>query len=123
MPEGSSARRGVSGNDDTMLHVIYGLYALSYLTGFTLLFGVILAYFQRGSALIARQQDHIDWLIRTFWWSVLFGLLILTTPFILGFILGELLFVVAIVWFAYRIIKGWDFLYQDRTLEDPRALI
>lgn len=123
MSERSSLHRGVGDDDNTMLHVVYGLYALSYLTGFTLFIGVIIAYVQRGNDLSAKQQDHIDWQIRTFWWSALFGVLILTTPFILGFLLGGLLLALATVWFAYRLIKGWYFLYQDRTLDDPRSFL
>lgn len=50
-------------------------------------------------------QSHFVWQTRSFWWGLLwFALLLIPTLLTIGFVP---FFVIAQVWFAYRMIKGW----------------
>jgi uncharacterized membrane protein len=105
-------------NMRTFTHVLYGLYALYWLTGgLTGLVAIILNYIKRGDAAGTPYEDHFTWQIRTFWWAVLGHLIGFATIWIgIGFlILGAVS-----IWTLYRIIKGWLFLYENKTIE-PRA--
>lgn len=105
-------------NMRTFTHVLYGLYALYWLTGgLTGLVAIILNYIKRGDAAGTPYEDHFTWQIRTFWWAVLGHLIGFATIWI-G--IGFLIFGAVSIWTLYRIIKGWLFLYENKTIE-PRA--
>lgn len=106
--------------DNTTLHVIYALYAASFLNGLTAIVGVIIAYVKRDDARGSWQASHFDWLIRTFWWSLLF--LILGAAATIVFV-GFLIMFLAGVWMVWRIAKGWIRLSQWRGVENPEKLI
>lgn len=91
-----------------LTHLIYGLFAASLLSGG--LFGlaciaaVVLAYLKRGDAAGTIYASHFDWVIRTFWWGLLWVFLSgLATLVFIGWITG----LIALVWILYRLIKGW----------------
>lgn len=91
-----------------LTHLIYGLFALGLLsTGFlgvATLAGVVLAYVKRSDAVGTVYAVHFDWLLKTFWWGLLWLTLSALTLFIfIGWIAG----LVTIVWLLYRLIKGW----------------
>ncbi|SAL73813.1 membrane protein [Caballeronia peredens] len=102
----------------TFTHVLYALYAVYWLTGgLTGLVAIILNYVKRGDAIGTPYEDHFTWQIRTFWWAVL--------GHVIGFALiwigiGFLILAAVSIWTLYRIIKGWLFLYEKKTIE-PRA--
>jgi len=92
--------------------IVYGLQAASLLVGFTALAGVIVNYVKypdvRGTWLAA----HFDYQIRTFWWSLLWVVVGMATALhLVGFavLLGGL------VWFVYRVVRGWLRLQDNRT--------
>src|SRR5690625_1974772 len=99
--------------DDTGLplrkltHVIYALFALGTLSagvfGVATLASVVLAYLKRGDAAGMVYAAHFDWVLSTFWWSVLWFLLSALATFIfVGWITGF----IATVWLGVRIIRG-----------------
>ena len=99
-----------------LTHLIYGLFAISLLSGG--LFGlasvaaVVLAYLKRGDAAGTVYASHFDWVIRTFWWGLLWIVLsALATIVFLGWITG----LVALVWILYRLIKGWLALLSNQA--------
>ncbi|SAK85439.1 membrane protein [Caballeronia hypogeia] len=105
-------------NMRTFTHILYALYAFYWLTGgLTGLVAIILNYIKRGDAAGTPYEDHFTWQIRTFWWAVLGHLIGFATLWIgVGFlILGAVS-----IWTLYRIIKGWLYLYENKTIE-PRA--
>jgi len=105
-------------NMRTFTHVLYGLYAVYWLTGgLTGLVAIILNYIKRGDAAGTPYENHFTWQIRTFWWAVLGHVIGFATIWIgIGFlILGAVS-----IWTLYRIIKGWLFLYENKPIE-PRA--
>jgi len=82
-----------------LTHVVYGLFALGLISagflGVATLAGIILAYLKRADAAGTLYASHLDWLIRTFWWGVLWFLLsAIATYIFLGWITG----LVALVW-------------------------
>ena len=115
---------GAAATDNTMLHVIYGLFAVSFLIGVAAIAAVVIAYLQRGKPLSDMQASHIEWQIRTFWWGLLLAVIGFISPFLLGsVIIGMLVFGVMIVWYVYRVAKGWYWLKDGRAIDDPTALI
>jgi len=92
----------------TLTHVAYGLYGLGFLTGGFLgmatLAAVVLIYIKRADTAGTIYAAHFDWLLRTFWWALLW--LALSAIATLIFI-GWLGVVATLVWVLYRLIKGW----------------
>lgn len=98
----------------TLAHVAYGLYAIGFITGgIGTLAAVILAYIKRGDAAGTIYSTHFDWLLGTFWWSLLWIVLSMIGTFIL---LGYLGFAITLVWVLYRIVKGWLALSENRAV-------
>lgn len=96
-------------------HIIYGLFALGILSagvfGVATIAAIVLAYLKRGDAAGTVYAAHFDWVLTTFWWSVLwFVLSALATFIFVGWITGF----VALVWLIYRVIKGWLALFGSR---------
>ena len=92
----------------TLTHVTYGLYALGFVTGGFLgiatLAAVVLMYLKRTDAAGTMYAAHFDWLLRTFWWALLW--LAISAIATLIFI-GWLGVVATVVWVLYRLIRGW----------------
>lgn len=92
----------------TVTHVAYGLYALGFVTagflGIATLAAVVLMYLKRTDAAGTMYAAHFDWLLRTFWWALLW--LALSTIGLLLFI-GWLGIIATVIWVLYRLIKGW----------------
>lgn len=98
----------------TILHVAYGLYAIGFITGgMGALAAVVLAYIKRGDAVGTIYASHFNWILSTFWWSLLWGVIsaLLTLLFI-----GWLGLFVTLVWVLYRIVKGWLALAENKTV-------
>jgi len=89
----------------TLSHVTYGLYALSLFGfGITAIVAIVLDYIKLDDARGTWLESHFRWRIRTFWWSIVWGVLGWLTILIL---VGWVVLGVACVWFIYRIAKGW----------------
>jgi len=115
----------------TLTHVMYGMHAFSalmgilgpafivtaFLTGWPSIIAVIINYVKRSEVRHTYLDSHFRWQIRTFWfavlWVVVMGLLIMT---FLGIPLAIVLGVVIGIWVLYRIIRGWI------TLLDRKAM-
>jgi len=99
-----------------LTHWMYALFSLGVVSGG--LFGlasvaaVVLAYLKRDDMIATTYANHADWIIRTFWWGLLWvGLSALATVIFIGWITG----VIALVWILYRLIKGWLALLSGQT--------
>lgn len=97
-------------------HFIYALFALGVLSagvfGVAVIAAVVLAYLKRGDAAGTVYAAHFDWILATFWWSVLWMVLsALATLIFVGWIAG----VIALVWLVYRVLKGWLALFSGRA--------
>ncbi len=79
--------------------------------------GVIIAYVKRGEAQGTWVASHFTWLIRTFWWSLLWdviGVLILVTLglILIGIPIAIAIFVATSIWGIYRLVRGF-LLFKD----------
>lgn len=83
--------------------IVYILYLLSWFAGITALVAIIINYVKREDAAGTVYESHFRWQIRTFWWSLLWGLVGVMT-LIVG--IGFLVLIALTVWVIYRFVKG-----------------
>ena len=84
--------------------IVYGLQALALVFGVTLIAGVIVNYLKRADVAGTWLESHFRWQIRTFWWTLLWGVIGLASAIL---IVGIFVLLGAAIWFVYRIAKGW----------------
>jgi uncharacterized membrane protein len=117
----------------TVTHIVYGLHALSlltgilgaatvvgaFLTGWPSIIAVILNYVKRSEARGTWLESHFRWQIRTFWfgllWVMLCGIFIVATLGI-GLLIAWLPLGVVGLWFIYRVVHGWLRLKDHRPM-------
>lgn len=97
-------------------HLIYGLFALGLVSagffGVATIAAVVLAYLKRSEAAGTVYAPHFDWVLKTFWWGLLwFALSALATLIFIGWLTG----LIALVWVVYRIAKGWLALFAGNA--------
>ena len=101
-------------------HIIYALYAIGLLSaGLTAVPGIIVAYIKRDDTNGTYLRSHYDWLIRTFWWSLLWGALICLFVVVtigIGIVVAWIPWGILWIWGLYRIIKGWLRLTEKREI-------
>ena len=99
--------------DRTIMHVLYGLHTLAWFSGGVFaVIAVIINYIRRADETDALYIDHHSYMIRTFWWTV--GWLVLLSPLWLlsGLLLllfppGLLAHGIVWLWYLYRCVRGW----------------
>lgn len=89
----------------------HGLPLIAPVFGIAGIIGLIVAYVQRGDAAGTWVESHLRWLIRTFWWSLLWavlgGLVLITLGLILiGIPIAFLIWIADTLWVFYRVIRG-----------------
>jgi len=72
---------------------------------------------KRGETADTWLASHYRWLIRTFWFSLLWGMIGLILFFtlalvIVGLLLGPLVWIATSIWVLYRLIRGY-LLFKD----------
>jgi len=87
---------------------MYALFGLGLVSGgvfgLASVAAIVLAYLKRDDMVATLYARHADWLIRTFWWGLLWLVLsAIATLIFIGWITG----LVALVWMLYRLVKGW----------------
>ena len=97
---------------------VYLCYAASFLYGFTMIVGVIIAYLSRGGATGKWYCSHFDYQIFLFWKSLGWFLLGVVLSFFFG--LGVLIIVATYLWVLFKIIKGWRLLAEGKAVVDGR---
>jgi uncharacterized membrane protein len=117
----------------TVTHAIYGLHALSlvtgiigavtivgaFLTGWPSIIAVIINYVKRSDTRGTWLESHFRWQIRTFWFGLLWAALCVV--FVVATLGVGLLFVwlplgVVAVWLIYRVARGWLRLVDRRPM-------
>ena len=110
----------------TYTNIIYALHALaviiglgsahtivgSFVGGMPSIVAVIMNYARRSATRGTFLESHFRWQIRTFWYALLWSVIILlvSAPFMLvliGFGMAWLGLVALGIWIAYRVIRGW----------------
>jgi len=121
-------------------HVIYALHAWSvliglltpafvlsaFLLGWPSLVAVVFNYIKRSDATGTLYESHFRWQIRTFWFALLWVLVvsIISAPFVplvIGLVMIIIGFAIIGVWALYRVARGWMALRDARPLPLPGA--
>ncbi|HEX9390734.1 MAG TPA: hypothetical protein VF928_05425 [Usitatibacteraceae bacterium] len=95
--------------------VMYALHALAPFTMWTLaVVAMIIGLVKRDEVRGNWLDSHYAWMSRTFWWGLLLAIGAWTVFWVLGFLtLGIgmavlwVLPVAVVIWYLYRVIKGW----------------
>ena len=115
----------------TATAVVYGLFGLAAvialashgfppaapLGGIAGIVAIIVAYAKRSEATGTWLASHYRWLVRTFWFSLLWGLIglclfLVFALILIGFIIGPAVWIATSIWVIYRLIKGY-LLFKD----------
>lgn len=116
-------------------HVIYALHALAviigiattativgnFVCGLPSIVAVIMNYARRSAVRGTFLASHFDWQIRTFWFALLWSIVIwaVSLPLMLvlvGIPLFFLGFAALAVWIVYRVLRGWLALRDRRPM-------
>jgi uncharacterized membrane protein len=89
-----------------------GFPLIAPLMGLVGFIAIILAYVKRGDAAGTWLASHYRWLIRTFWFSLLWGtigavIFVLLAIIIIGLFIGYAIWVATTIWVLYRLIRGY----------------
>ncbi len=97
--------------------IIYGLYAVGFFLAVTFLVGVVYAYLAKGRNPVL--DSHLRFQIRTFWISLLIGIVGIVTS-IIG--IGFLVLIFLTVWGLVRIISGFLLLNEGKAVARTRVM-
>lgn len=104
---------GPEKNWTTAVYALQALALIPLALGVTYLVAVIINYVKIDDVRGTWLESHFRWQIRTFWYSVIWGVLGWLTIFIF---VGFVVLGVASVWVVYRIIKGWIRLSENKAM-------
>jgi len=104
----------------TVAHLVYALHTVaivvglvgaatvvgSFVGGLPSIAAVLCNYLKRGDARGTWVYTHYQWQIRTFWWAVLWAILVLPL-YLLLFLPGMIAHAIVGLWYLYRCLKGW----------------
>ncbi|MBC5764804.1 DUF4870 family protein [Ramlibacter albus] len=108
MPETDYAQFEMkSPQDRSVMNVLYGLHAVAPFTMWSLsVVALVVNYIKRGDEHDALYVMHHNYMISTFWWTILW--LVLTSPLFLAFLIpGFVAWSIIGVWYVYRFVRGW----------------
>ena len=127
-PQSASGPSTVPVTAGVIAYALYGIAAIAALVssglpliaplfGLLGIVGVIVCYVKKDEAAGTWVASHFTWLIRTFWWSLLWAVLGWLVMFTLGLILIGIPIALAIwfvagIWVIYRVIRGY-LLFKD----------
>lgn len=100
---------------DYVLHIAGPLLSMGVLS----VIALIVNYIKRDDAAGTIYQSHMNWMIRTFWWTLFWVIVTAVPAFLLtvvSFGLLSFLFVVPVLWYLYRMIKGVLWLNDGRAM-------
>lgn len=83
--------------------------------------GIVIAYIKRGEVAGTWLASHFRWLIRTFWWSLLWALVGGLVFVTLGLILIGIPIAIAIwaadtIWVIYRVVRGYLLFHSSQPV-------
>ena len=122
----------------TLTHVTYALHALglaigafgastvigTFLFGWPSIIAVIINYVKRGDARGTWLESHFTWQIRTFWFALLWAVIIGIVGGLLAIVLvGIAIWIIGLfvlgLWAVYRISRGWLRLNDRQPMPMP----
>jgi uncharacterized membrane protein len=101
--------------DRTVMNVLYGLHTVAWASmGMLAVIALIINYIKRADEQDPVYVSHHNYMIATFWWTVLW--LVLTSPLYLLLLLpGMIAHTIVLLWYLYRCIRGWLRFTDGRT--------
>lgn len=99
-----------------LTHLLYGLQAVCFILGVTYLIAVIVLiinYVKLPDVKGTWLESHYRWQIRTFWFGLLWAVVGAITIVVL---VGWAILLANYIWLIYRVIKGWIYLNDKKTL-------
>ena len=88
----------------SMLTTLALIGGLIFSAGLLSVVAVIINYIKRDDAIGTIYESHMNWMIRTFWWTLFWAAVsFVPTLLTLGFVP---FFVLPAIWYLYRMIKG-----------------
>lgn len=115
-----------------IVYALFGVGAVSALasSGFPLvaplmgvigIIAVIVAYIKRDEAAGTWLQSHYRWLIRTFWfsflWGIVGGLILITLGLVLiGIPIAFAIWIATTLWVIYRLIRGYLLFSESKPI-------
>jgi uncharacterized membrane protein len=96
---------------------VYILYLVGFLTGITVLVGVVIAYLQRDRT-DRVSQSHFQFQITTFWVGLLYFFVELLT---IHFGIGAVILLSCIIWTVIRCVKGLLTLNTGDPIRNPNS--
>ena len=122
----------------TITHVTYALHALglaigafgastvvgAFVFGWPSIIAVIVNYVKRGEARGTWLESHFRWQIRTFWFALLWVIVVaivggVLTIVVIGFAIWVIGLFILGLWAIYRIARGWLRLNDRRPMPLP----
>ncbi|MDP2254654.1 MAG: hypothetical protein Q8K05_01130 [Polaromonas sp.] len=101
------AMDGRNPNDRTVMHVLYGLHTLAWFSGGVFaVIALIVNYIRRADESDPLYLEHHGYMIRTFWWTLLW-LLLLSPLWLLLVLPGAIAYGIVWLWYLYRCVRGW----------------
>lgn len=95
--------------------IVYILYIASIVVGLTSIVAIIMNYIKRDEVNGTWLESHFSWQIKTFWYTLVVGLIgSLLTVVLIGF---PILLVVG-VWYIYRVVKGLIVFLDNKAIGD-----
>ena len=116
MNEENPAPQGSDDSLKTITMVVYALQLASFLAGISLLIAVVVNCVKKSDVQGTWLASHFKWQLRTFWFTILWWASALIVLFLVGPLLGVLLFIVSVLWMIYRIVQGWVRLYEGKEM-------
>jgi uncharacterized membrane protein len=100
------------------MQILYGLHTLAWFSGGTLaVVALVVNYIRRADERDGLWRAHHSYMIATFWWTLLW--LVLLSPLWLLFIFpGWIAYFGVLLWYLFRCIKGWLRFNGDRLPTD-----
>jgi len=100
--------------DRTVVLAAYILHLVGAIAGVPSLIGLLLNYLKRHDCAEPLASHH-RWMIRSFWWALLWALLGVVLIFV---VVGWLVILIAWVWYLYRHVRGLVSLLNGSPMSD-----
>ena len=84
--------------------IVYALQAAGFIIGISYILAVVVAWLKLPDARGTWVESHYVWQIRTFWFSVLWGVLAAVS---MMWMVGMIVLMADVLWMVYRIAVGW----------------
>lgn len=102
-----------SSSSEKISHIIYLLLLLAPFNLITGIVAIIFCYIKIDDVRGTWLESHFIWQLRTFWYGLLWAIIGFTLVLIL---IGHLILFINLIWFIYRVIKGWIRLAESKQM-------